>query len=384
MKAIRWERSAALALLGGVLALLLLAPVALAAQNDAGPRSKFRRGNDVVIEAGETVAHDLYIYADTVRVDGRIEGDLFVLARALTVTGTVTGGLFATSAEVSVDGSVEGSVRVLASSVTLRGQVRKDLLAIAAELTLASPSRIGGDLMYAAADATLNGSVDGGVLGSTREPAPRPATLIARDFSQGVPPEAVPQREDVSEGGSSGGNGVRRAIFRFLSIILAGGLLLWLAARTSWRAAVLGERRPLRTLGAGALTLLFLVVALLGFALAVLDLLLAGDDVIGRLLVIVMAAGALVGGSIVLFVLSVTVLFVANAITSLAIGRIILRRTPGTWGTRAFLAMLLGALVVTVLTALPFVGSLLNVITVVFGLGALVLAIRQRERTEPV
>jgi cytoskeletal protein CcmA (bactofilin family) len=381
----------------GVLAITLalaLTSVALAAQRRPDdPRDRFHSANDYVVPAGKTVPHDLYVLADSVRVDGRVEGDLFVLARDTTIDGVVTGGLFVLGGELKVNGSVEGSVRALGGDVTVRGQVTKDLLTAAQDLTLTQRARIGGDLIYAALNSSLHGTVDGGTLGTSGVRPAGASQHTALDLNRSGPEgDVARQQEDGEEtAGSSGGKRLARIVLRFLSIALAGALLLWVAYGPTWRAAGLAGARPLRALGAGALTVLFCLVALLAFGLAIFDLLLAGDSLGARLLILVMTFGALIGGSVVLFVLSVVVLFVANAVAGLTIGRLLLERVPGaerlpaSARTSPFLAMAGGALIVTLLTALPLIGGLLSLLAILFGVGALVLSVgRGRAQTAPV
>ena len=128
-------------------------------------------------------------------------------------------------------------------------------------------------------------------------------------------------------------------------------------------------------------------LALAAFALAVVDLFLGRSGLGAQIIFIAMAVAALIGGSILLFVLAVAVLFLASAIVGLTLGRLLLDRVrggrgdstdarPGPW-QGSLLALLLGALIVTILTALPGVGGLLNLLVVVFGLGALVLGLRR-------
>ena len=358
---------------------MFLTSTAWATQQE-GPRRKFRSSQDIVIAAADTVPHDLYLSAETVRVDGRIDGDLFVMAREVTVNGTVTGALFALTGDVTVTGTVEGTVRALSGRVTIGGQVRKDVLAVTQDLDVAESGRVGGDLIYTAADVDVRGTVAGGRLGNNRELAPAGGEPVVREYA-GVGTAGTgagqPQTEDGGDG-NGGGEAVGRFFLRFISLMLIGAVLLWLASPTAWRAAMLGRELPLRSLGMGALTLLAVLAVVIAFFVAVADLFLSRGGMGFHIVVALWTFSALVGGSILMFALFVLVMSVAHVVTSLTAGRFLLGwARPGM--SRPFLALLVGAFIVSLLTALPIIGGLLSVLTVMFGLGALVLSVQRRQ-----
>ena len=68
----------------GVALLAILTGIALA---QGAVSDKLRTGNTVTIAAGETVSHDVYVFAGTVRVEGTIDGDLVASGGLIDVTG---------------------------------------------------------------------------------------------------------------------------------------------------------------------------------------------------------------------------------------------------------------------------------------------------------
>jgi len=93
--------------------------------------------DEVEIAAGETVERTLVVNADTVRVDGVVEGDLVVfLADRLILRGTVRGNVFTTARTVEVPGTVEGNLHVVAEKVRLDGRVRANMYSLARLVTV--------------------------------------------------------------------------------------------------------------------------------------------------------------------------------------------------------------------------------------------------------
>lgn len=131
------------------------------------PQSRFRSGSDIVIGAGETIPHDLYVAGGTIRVDGRIDGDLLVAGGQIVVNGPVTGDLWAAGRSISVRSEVGGDARLAGNDVTVEGKVGEDLLAAGANVTVTSAGSVGGDFIVGSGETHLDGAVQGNVLGST-------------------------------------------------------------------------------------------------------------------------------------------------------------------------------------------------------------------------
>lgn len=333
-------------------------------------RDKFRSGNTVVIAADETVRHDLYIAASTIRVDGRVEGDLFVAGGTVDVTGPVTGDLFVAGGTVNLSGEVGRHIRVGGGNVSIQGPVQLDVLAGAGTLTITSASRLNGDLVFSGGQVALDGNVAGSVLGSAQSYTKRGTIGGVEEVGIQVAEDAPPPEP------RSVGDVVVHHLQRYIGIIAAGALLLWLAPRLVRSAARWIEQRPLPTFGLGALGFVGFVPLLLALFVAMIFAAI-GLGVLGMgRLVTVVVLGVLLGSASLSFVFVLVLLFVAAAVVGLTVGQLALERagrTPETAGG-PFIALLIGALAIVLLTAIPVVGWVLNAVVGLFGLGALLAA----------
>jgi cytoskeletal protein CcmA (bactofilin family) len=357
------------------LALTSLSTTAAAQQTELG--GKVRSGREVVIPATETVQGDLVASAGTVRVDGRVDGDLVASGGEVVVAGTVTGDVLVGAGSTTISGEVGGDLRAGTGQARIEGRVGEDVLLGAGQATVASGSRIGGDLIFATGRMQLDGAVAGSVLGSTGNYAE--AGSIGGSERVNVQQPEGQQEPTVTDR-------ILDELRRYVSILVVGVLLLWLLSRLFRGAAAVARGRPLVALGVGLLAfigvivgliLVALVTALVAIVLALLGL--------GSLTGVTVFAGILVG-AIIAFVLVLAVGFAAQATVGYAIGRLLVRGED-----RSFLAGLgalaLGVLVVVLLTAIPFVGGVLEALVVLLGLGALVLMARRparRQAAEPV
>jgi cytoskeletal protein CcmA (bactofilin family) len=356
-------------------AALALSPAAAAQGSELA--GKVRSGRTVTVAAGETVQGDLLASGGTVRIDGRVDGDLVASGGQVVVAGTVTGDLLAAAGATTISGQVDGDARVASGRARIEGRVGEDVLLGAGQVTIAPDATIGGDLIVGAGRLEMDGAVAGSVLASTG--------TYARDGSVGGSERVNVDRPEAEQEPTLADRTVD-ALRRYVSILVVGMLLLWLAPRVLRGAADAARGRPLVSFGVGilgfigvivALVLMVLVTVLVAVVLGLLGLgSLAGVTVFGGILVV---AG-------VAFLLVLAVAFAAQAIVGLTLGRLL---SPGEG--RSFLsglgALALGVLVVVLVAAIPLAGGWLEALLVLLGLGALLLlAIPDRRRlpAEPV
>jgi len=378
-KTLAWTAAAVL-----VLGTLIVIPSAWAAAPPGDVHDKFRNGNTVVIGANETVPHDLYVTANTVRVDGRIDGDLFVAAGTIDINGPVSGDLYLAGGTITLSGPVTGDaaigggnvtisntvgrhLRVGGGNVAIGSAVQLDLLAGAGTLTLHRDARVGGDLIFSAGQMTLDGNVAGGVLGSASTYTKTGTITGAEDVRITVSQPAPAPRT---------GQRLLGQLQRYLGILLVGALLLAVVPRFVLPAAARLRERPLASLGFGVLGVVVFLPALValfvGMVLIAIPLGMLG---LGRV-VLAVVVGVLVGSAALSFAFMLVLLFIAAVVVGLTLGQVSFERAGVHVTGATYLALAFGTLLIVVLTALPVVGWLVQLAVVCTGLGALLLTLR--------
>jgi cytoskeletal protein CcmA (bactofilin family) len=351
-------------------ALATLSPASAVQQTELG--GKVRSGREVVIPATETVRGDLIASGGTVRIEGRVDGDLVASGGQVTVAGTITGDLLAAAGSTTISGTVDGDARVATGQATIQRQARvgEDLLVGAGQATIDRGARIGGDLIFGAGRMTMDGTVAGSVLGSTGNYTTGGSVAGTEQVNVGQPQErAEPTLADRLLDG----------LRRYVSLLVVGGLLLWLLPRLIRGAAETVRGRPLLSLGVGVLGFLGAVVALVLLVLVtVLVAVVLGLLGLGSLTGVTVFGGILVA-AVVVFLLVLALVFAAPATVGLALGRLLVRGDG-----RSLLgwlgALALGVLVVVLVAAIPVVGGWLEALLVLLGLGALLLTARPGRR----
>ncbi|MCL5962453.1 MAG: hypothetical protein M1358_24595 [Chloroflexi bacterium] len=356
--------------------------------------AELRNGNNVTVGPEEVINDDLYVTGGTVNVAGTVNGDLFVGGGSVMVTGVISGSVSAAGGQVRIAGPVGGSIRAAGGNVTIESRVAKDVVIAGGILDISAGSTIGRDLILAGGTAHVAGAVEGRLRGSlgqltisgavgkdvdvqvnnlTLEPSARiggnlhyesenqadirPGATIGGVTARTEPPERrVPSlAERVWLLFVSGLKGL-------VSPLILGALLLLLFPRTATGVARTIGQSPLRTFGWGLLT--FIAAPLLGLA--------------------VLIAGFLLGGAaigLVIFGIYAILLVFASVFVGLFIGE----RVLGLWrrdlGGFFYWALLLGLVILAILSAVPILNIVVAIVTILFGIGAVVLAAIRRYRT---
>ncbi len=342
-------------------AIVLVAPASLAAAAEnlyvAGPdvRLEQRAEADLVAAAGRLsleggVAGDAVLAAGSMDVHAPVGDDLRAAGGIITLASEVKGESLVAGAsihvapgaelagrawlagnEVTIDGTLRGAVKAYGRTITIAGDLQGPVVLSGERIELLPTARIRGDLTYSSTQeivihpgATIAGKV-------VREPGV---------FQMPVPKIEIPGLAAV------------RPLLLF-GLLAAGILLYAVFPRYTVDAARTLERAPLKSLGLGAAMffsappiILLLVITIIGIPLAV---------VVAALYAVALLAGYLMAA----FFLGERLLRLAG------------RTQVGTPWRIAALALALAAL--WLLRQIPYVGSLLMLVALLFGLGALAL-----------
>jgi cytoskeletal protein CcmA (bactofilin family) len=360
----------------GVAILFAIATPAMAAQTS---NSEF-----VIIQEGDVFPEDLYAGAIRVVVDGTLEGDLVAFAaEEVVINGVVTGSVTAISPRVTVNGEVTGSLRVTGNRLDIAGEVGGDVVAAVFSANLTPSSRVGGDVLLWAWNASvlgsigmdltgtqralsLAGTVEGDVDVSVTSLTVVDALTVAGDL--GYRSEAVAVGLEMAEvGGAVVDKEVLPPNLRVRALGLLGRILITIILSVAALSAAYGwPRRTRRAIGeAGRKPIgkwlrgaLVLFSPLMAAAVTGLVLGLAPAAVAFPLLaVLVPVILALAGVALALAI-------VAGAPIAGWLGGVVFKRLD------PYGAILAGSLIIGVLWWIPFLGWIVPLIVLPWGLGA--------------
>lgn len=361
-------------------ALAILLVCALPA-NDAHA-ADFRARNTIQISAGDTVRDDLYAAAETVTIDGSIDGDLFVAAQTVRVHGRVTGSVFALAETLVVAGAVDGDLRVLARTIQISGAVGGDVLGGAETIDVGSSGRIGRDALLAGARARLDGPIERGLRGLVADlrvnsrvggdiqldgvdqltlgPGARVGGAISYQSRQELnrDPAAevrgpITRREPETERAGDPWDRVSGILFNIFAVTVLGAAALIISPRGALAAGAAVVQQSILSLAWGFGLLVGIPVAALLLLITIVGIPLA--------LIVILTYGML--------------LYSSQAIVALGLGHLLLAQLRPVDGYGwSVVSILVGALILTAARSVPFLEAIASLVIFLLGLGGMWLA----------
>ncbi len=346
-----------------------------------------QQAEQYLVPEGETKEADLYIWAQSLEIAGMLDGDIVAGFQKGSITGTVTQDLNGVSETMRITGVVGDDVRFFCETFYLDGHIGGDLIVAAKEVHISKTATVEGDVIIAGGTATVDGAIggrarimtgfldmDGTIAGNAEITTDGGIRLGQNAHVGGDLFYEGPSRIDIAEGVVAGEVTYNRVIeedvdinfdflggasvlFHFLGFIaalVAGTVIVALTRDHARRTAEIIRTRPLKSLGIGFVTYICMPVVLLVLLVFILTIPL-------------------------MFVVGLTyaiALYIAKFYFSIWLGNLILRR-GGRTDVSPIPAMLLGLTIVYLVTAIPIMGTLVGIVIIFFGLGALM----QRKET---
>lgn len=379
-----------------LVALLFLSPMATGAVADQadenvyiGPgevlnQNVFKAGNTVIIE-GE-INGDLFVAGNVISIKGPIAGSIFVAGNSVNISSKVGGSIFAAGNSVVISGEVDGSIRAAGSNLTIDAKVMENVLSAGANLNLSNQSSVGWDALLAGASINTNGpiarnaefygssvvvnsQIAGNVKVELDGESPLtllPGTKILGNLEYKAPKEELLQIQEgaevvgetnfnvFDEGGKEDRDKAFSAFFSvakliwFFSLLIVGLIAIAALKKPTKDIAEEIVQNPLKSIGWGLVY--FVVTPIIAFLLLF--------TIIGIPLSLII---------IVFYIASLYLvkIFIAIAIGAWLINLINKKKEPGLgW------SLVLGLIVFFILTMLPFIGWIIKLVAVWWGLGA--------------
>ena len=360
--------------------------------------SDARSGARITVTSGEVVDDDLYVAAEAVIIDGTINGDLWAVGSMITVNGLVNGSVMAAGRTININGDIDHAVRAVGETININGDVSGDVIVGCSEVNIASTARIGGDLLFGAGIARIDGPIEGDIKGNGSEVTisnrvdgnvelkVESLTILSTANIAGDLNYTSEEEADIQSGAQIAGAtthklpevkkdwtkvfpfvlffGVLGKVIGFLMALVAGLVIILLAPRrlTSITEAIGSKPGP--SAGWGALILFVTPIAAIIVCLTII--------------------GIPVG--LIALVLYGIAIYLAQIPVGLFIGRWIIGRFRRVEGKAIMVgALAVGLVILKLLTLIPYFGFLVGLAVILFGLGAVVVAERKRraEAREP-
>ena len=374
-----------------IMMLLLLCMLPATAQADE-PSSRAPWKERAVLRAGQIVQGDYFAFGPHVEISGIVNGDLYAAGGEVLIDGVVNGDVIVAGAKVILSGTVAQDARIAGAQVTVSGTIGRNATLGGADVHLTETAKVRDNLIAGGGDrsidpivivqlagsvgrdarvgawkATLSNQIERDLIvaaGSVRLTSKATVGGRLRYWGEAAPSideeatvrGAITQRP-LPEGWSierarQGLVGIRlmAAFIGFVSTLILGLVLLRVYPVFARRVTATIRERPTAALGWGTVALVATPVVALSFVVTLFAL------PIGLLLL------ALYGATV----------YLARVYAITYVGQILIRRQEDSSSLAwPFVA---GLVLYSVLSLIPVVGGLLTLLTVLFGLGALLVS----------
>ena len=343
--------------------------------------AEFKTGADIVVEQGEVIDDDLFAAGNSVTIRGTVNGDVFAAGNVVSISGKVNGNVHAAASTVTISGSVSNSARIAGSRLAVSGQIGRDLFAAGANVNLEISGTVNGDVYAAGADLALdgdigrnlvaggatvriNGSVGGDATIEAETVRVGPDGAIAGDLTYTSDKEA-----ETAAGGEVAGTVTRmerparvefedawigwELLGRFIVFVMGlatGALVIVIAPQLTASVERAIRQRVGWSLLSGAIAFVAVPVA------------------IGMLLVSIVGIPI----AIMTAVLWLIAMYLAPLPASLAIGRLlVVHWRDGDSRPQQLGAFSIGLILISIVTAIPWLGFVVTVAILLLGVGAI-------------
>lgn len=369
-----------------LLALSLLVPIVRADDNEAEPISdnsqekavETTQGNETTSETTQSTDNsmkksDVYLTGDDVKVDYIVDGNLFILANTVTISSQIGGdaficaktinvekegyiysNLFAAANEVNISGVVY-DLYTTANTLNINGYVYRDIRTSSDTLNFSGV--IGRNAYVYSKNIEISSNSDG--QSSVTNKATIYGDLNYSSSSEASIPEgtvtgSVNYSPITTSTKSKSISSYILALGRFIVTVLVIWLLyLWLAPKFLENTGALLSKKLLPVIGSGILTPIIFVIA---FVLLLILGLTSNIAIIGTMLFAVL-------------------LMISNSTFVIAINNLVCKKFNISKNTTTFGVLIITSAVIWLLELIPVVGSILNFVIMIIGLGILVTTI---------
>jgi cytoskeletal protein CcmA (bactofilin family) len=364
---------------GSVFAMVVAGICAAASMPSPAMATEFRNlGDTVEVGKDEIIKGDLFAHGHHVKIEGTVDGDLYVFCQGADIEGHVTGDVIAFAQMLRVNGKVDGNIRSFTNTTWVSGIVAKNLLTFAETVNIDSAGKVGGsvttflntltidgtvgrDILVFGNETNITGNIGGGIQakGNTLkfnsgaqvngpvkfkgEHAPE----VSSGAKLAVTPAFTPEEHHSRYRDS--GFYVWKVIW--IAAYVLFGLVLFVLLPNFARATVDSAERYGASFGLGILVLFGVPIA--------------------AFIACITVVGLLIGIST--FILWLTAMWCAQIVVGAIVGQWLMGHTREVWPLIG--RMVVGIILLCVVEMIPFVGGWIRFAVLLWGMGAISLAI---------
>ena len=311
-------------------------------------------GDSVVVDS--VIDGNLYVIGNDVTVKSQVIGNVFVMANKVTIDnqGYITGSLYALGNDVEITGVVY-DVYTSANNTTISGYVYRDVRSVSNNFSIYGT--IGRDAYITANNIAFskendNESSNGAIMGNLDYTA---------NSELNLPENTVNGKVTFNQYKESTTSPIYYVILACSSIIFVlaiWGLFKWLSPKFIDNCDKLVTAKTLKTVGFGLLGLIVLPI----------------------IAVLLLIAGITASVGLLLLFTYFILVFISHAVSIIAINNIIAKKLKFETTLKTFLLLIATSLVVLLVTFIPIVGGLINLVITILGMGIVLVSLISKNK----
>jgi cytoskeletal protein CcmA (bactofilin family) len=363
---------------------LILAPQVPATEKDTEIEESDHR-EIVAIPAGEVIDHDYFAFGDSIEISGIVNGDVYAAGGSVFVDGQINGDLLAAGGEVTISGTISQDARIAGGRLTINGNIKRNLTVAGGNVEMTPAATVQGGVVGAGGNFHLGGVVGRSALigagrlvvsnaiGEDLEVAAGTIRLTSKanvsgDFTYSSGEAASIDSEAKIEGEVTqkqlpiefrpsiegllalyAGLKLLFVLASFVSTLILGLVLIRVYPKFSKRAMAQLTEQPLASAGLGFLALIItpIVVGMLGMTFIGLPL------------------------ALILLAVFFIYVYLARIFVIAWVGHLIFDRLGKAHYEKW--AFVIGLILYSFITLLPFIGTIATFLAILFGLGTFLL-----------
>jgi len=351
-----------------------------------GFSADYRGDQSVRVNAGDSLVTDLISGSRYVDILGYIDGDVYSGCQRMNVEGEVTDDIFSGAQEIIIKGKVGGMVVSAGQYITIEGEVGGDVIAFGAEVRVTPLAHIKGNLFVGSGSLMLDGGrVDGWIKGGAGQlylngSVGEQVSLEAGDVRFGGDYNA-PQGTKLTlkkyldkDAGNLPANleiviKKQKAFYQsgffywsLIAMFIVGLLISLIFKNFTYNLLNVAGQNILKNAGVGFLFLIAVPIAIIILAVLILT----------------------IPAALILLAFFLILLYLSSIFSGLYVGKYLF----GLMGKKEerpslVLPLIVGLLIIVLLSRLPFIGWLIKLAVISFGMGSFVVYLWGFKKVEP-
>lgn len=126
---------------------------------------EIKTSNSVVVEETEVIEGSLYAAGSEININGQINGDLICAGGKITINGKISGDIICAGQEININNTVGGNVRAAGETINLTSSTTKNVTLFGSIINFSPHSFTGGEVLLFGAEGDLNGEIVGDLHG---------------------------------------------------------------------------------------------------------------------------------------------------------------------------------------------------------------------------